>query len=343
MAVKTPVLLPSCTITSSGAIRVYDSGGGGTEATITIPAGRYWTYPGGSVIEASDSIDAVGLFAYLWDAAYGGQAAEPQNAGPTYLGATGYFFQNLVSSGSAVYAASANTTANGRTLLTYMGWDPRTSQGAAANVEAQGLRTEWALLPESGDVDEKSEGFGAVVRLGGGAVFTGDLGEPMLRRTITLDGIPGGFVNRRQSASDTSTAQMDASFEHLVWRWAAKGEMVRYYADRSATNAYLTAALTSTAVTCSVSTTSFANGQSICIDGEWVGVTSGGGTANLTITRHNGVAHSKYAPVSSDFVGTYVLAVDGGNINMRQFDPSRRAVNQDRWDMEIALVRTSWS
>ena len=200
------------------------------------------------------------------------------------------------------------------------------------------------MRPAAGAVDEKAEGFGAVVRLGGGAVITGDLGEPLLRRTVMLEALPGGFVNMRQGAYDwTSTSESDQSFEHLVWRWASRGELVRYYADRGATNNYLAAAMTATASSCTLASgTGFTQGGHVCVDGEWMGITNVAG-AVLTVTRHNPVAHPKYAPSSTDFVGTYAMAMDGGNINARQFAPSRRAPNQDRWDMEIALVRASWS
>lgn len=341
MAVKTPVLLPSCTLTSSGAVQVNISGP--STATLTIPAGRYWTYPSDTVIKASDSIDAIGRFGYLWDTADGGAAQNPvaEPFSPNILGVTASHYANRVEDGDGVLAANASTTDIGRRFLSYMGWAKLTD---TSGQYAQGVRAAWSVLPESGSTDEVLDGFGAVVRLGGGAVFTGDLGEPLRRRVVTLAGVPGGYVNQRMGFADNDGQDVsDHSFEHLVWRWGALGEMIRYYADRNATNAYLASAMTATDTSCTLNSgTGFSAGGHVCVDGEWMGITNVAG-AVLTVTRHAPVAHSKYAPASTDFVGTYVLAMDGGNINMRQFAPSRRAVNQDRWDMEIALVRTSWS
>lgn len=340
MAVKYPVLIPSCTLTTAGTIRVNVTGP--ATADLTIPAGRYWHYPVDQVINASDSIDAIGLFGYLYDAADGGQTGAV--TGPTaqaYQGVTGVHYINTVSNGLGVLASNAATTTAGRTFLSYMGWAKHTD---TADEDAQGIRPVWTVRPESGDVDEKAEGFGAVVRLGGGAVVTGDLGEPLLRRNVMFEALPGGFVNQRQGAYDwTGNSASNESFELLVWRWAARGELVRYYADRGATNNYLASAMTATASSCTLASgTGFTAGGHVCVDGEWMGITNVAG-AVLTVTRHNPVAHPKYAPASTDFVGTYAMAMDGGNINARQFAPSRRAPNQDRWDMEIALVRASWS
>lgn len=339
MAIKYPVLIPSCTLTTAGTIRVNITGP--STADLAIPAGRYWHYPQDQVINAADSIDAIGLFGYLYDAADGGQTPQTSAAGQSFQGVTAIHYINSINGALGVLASNAATTTAGRTFLSYMGWAKHTD---TADEDAQGIRPVWTVRPEAGDVDEKSEGFGAVVRLGGGAVYTGDLGEPLLRRTVVLEALPGGFVNRRQGAYDfTGAGESDQSFEHLVWRWASRGELVRYYADRGATNNYLASAMTATASSCTLASgTGFAAGGHVCVDGEWMGITNVAG-AVLTVTRHNPVAHPKYAPASTDFVGTYAMAMDGGNINARQFAPSRRAPNQDRWDMEIALVRASWS
>lgn len=339
MAIKYPVLIPSCTLTSDGAVRVNISGPSTT--TLTIPAGRYWHYPGTLTITAADSIDAIGLFTYLWDAADGGQTAASEPYGAAIQGVTAAHYANRVETSLGVLAGNASTTTIGRKFLSYMGWDKFQD---LATETAQGLRPVWTVRPEAGDVDEKSEGFGAVVRLGGGAVYTGDLGDTLKRRAVVFESLPGGFVNARQAAADeTGQDYADQSFETLVWRWASRGELVRYYADRDATNNYLAAAMTATASTLTLNSgTGFTDGTSVCVDGEWMGIRNVAG-AVLTVTRHEPVAHPKYAPVSTEFVGTYALAMDGGNINARQFAPSRRAPNQDRWDMEIALVRASWS
>jgi hypothetical protein len=85
--------------------------------------------------------------------------------------------------------------------------------------------------------------------------------------------------------------------------------------------------------------TGIADNDYICINGEWAKVLSGGGTSVLTLMRFAPVAHAKYEPVSKDFVGTYVLDNSGGNVNMGEFTPTRRAVQQDRWDFSINLLR----
>lgn len=89
-----------------------------------------------------------------------------------------------------------------------------------------------------------------------------------------------------------------------------------------------------------VSGTGLSNQTWVCINGEWAYITSGGGTTTLTLYRPNPVEHSKYDPVSKDFVGTYVLDDSGGNVSMDGFNPTRRQVTSDLWDLDIALVRS---
>jgi hypothetical protein len=245
----------------------------------------------------------------------------------------------------AILASHASTTDIGRKFLNYLGWDWYTDTTASATPTAQS----WAAyfkcpLAETGDIDEKEEAFSSIVRLGGGGVYTADLGDPLPRRVVSLGALPGRIVNRREPGADNASDSNDSlAFQKLVWRWASRGELLRYYADSAATITGLSAALAKNANTCTVlSATGIAANTAICIDGEWCEVTNVGGTT-LTLLRDQPVAHPKYAPVSTDFVGTYALDSDGGNVNMSSFGPARRAVNQDRWDLDIPLVRAAWS
>lgn len=351
MAVKYPVLIPSCTLTSSAAIRVNEVAGGGGASTVTIPAGRYWNDPNMvETVPTSDTINAIDQFAYQLLAPYGAgtlpilAASSVTVSGLTVAPRVAALFMSGADT-LQVLAANASTTDTGRTFLSYLGWDWYTDTTASATPTAQSFAAFFkSPLGEAGDVDEKMEGFGSVVRLGGGAVYTGDLGESLLRRVVTFAAMPGRLVNQREPAADNTTTNNSVAMYHLLWRWLSRGELVRYYADDSASNKTgLDAALAKNASTCTViNAGTIAIGDQICIDGEWVDITNVAGST-LTMYRANPVAHPKYAPVCSDFVGTYALAMDGGNVNARQFAPSRRAPNQDRWDMEISLVRASWS
>jgi hypothetical protein len=286
----------------------------------------------------------------LWSVAFAGTGldATTESAGRVISGVTNSNTYNSFTmdpgESGGVQGLDALTDTNGKRFLLYMGWNPYVDQANAEPCDAQGCRAEWTTRPEASDVDERKEGFGSVVRLGGGAVYTGDIGEPLVTRVVSLESVPGGFVHKREGTFDENgPGSGDCSFEYLVWGWAARGELVRYYADRSANNTWTTTAMTTASQTFDINTTTgVSTGGHVCVDGEWMGVANVAGNT-VTVRRSNPVAHPKYAPASTDFVGTYALAMDGGNINARRFAPSRRAPNQDRWDMEISLVRASWS
>jgi hypothetical protein len=347
---KLPVLIPSCTLTSSGAIRVNEVAGGGGASTITVPAGRYWNDPSISTSAASsDTINALDQLAYLV-LGYGAgtvglyASGSVSVSGLTVVPKVAALFMSGADT-LQILASNAATTDIGRKFLEYLGWDWYTDTAASNTPTAQG----WAAyfrspLAESGNTDEMSESMSAVVRLGGGGVYTADLGDPLVSRVVSLAALPGRLVNQREPGADNSSDSADSlAFRKLVWRWASRGELIRYYADSASTITGLSAALAKNANTCTVlSASGISAGTAICIDGEWCEVTNVASTT-LTLLRAQPVAHPKYAPVSTDFVGTYALDTDGGNVNMRSFKPSRRAVNQDRWDMDIPLVRAVWS
>jgi hypothetical protein len=128
------------------------------------------------------------------------------------------------------------------------------------------------------------------------------------------------------------------SFERCIWTPASTGEKIRYYKNVNATRTYLTVALTATATSCTLaSTTGIVAGETIWIDGEPAYVQTVSSGTVLALVRHEPVAHAIYSPVSDDFVATYILANSGGDASMEGYFPQQRAPNQDRWDFDVVL------
>lgn len=342
MAVKLPRLCVSHTVRSDSA----SLGIGNTTLdflTSDLAIGRYWTDPVYSTgLVASGSPCLLGAVAALIDAgsanvtgiskAYSSTSSPAWRASFAVDTAGDFRFKPSTTSDPAALEIMRRVgvdLANNSTQVIALG-------GSVVMPYALGI---WDPdRGESGDTDEGWDGFGSVFRTVGGVVYTSDIGDALARRLISFNGLSGSYTRNRPSDGATRYG-----FEFIIWPFLARGEFVRYYADRSATTTYLTSAMTATSTGAVVaSRTGFSTNDAICIDGEWMVVTGGTGTGagTLTVNRPDAVAHSNYEPVSKDFVATYALDETEGDVNRAGFTPSRRAVNQDRWDFDISLIRT---
>lgn len=336
MAVKLPRLCVSHTVRGTATFRIDTSA---PYTTGALTAQRYWTDPVyGSALVASGSPCLLGAMAALLDV-----SATVTTAGKSYSTTSSPAYRATFTAAAGSFAfipAHAGTTAEGLRVLRRLGCD---LAGNSASVSSGNDRTwPYALAVwdpdrgESGDTDEQWDAYGNVIRTVGGVVYTNDLGAPLPRRMLTFNGLSGSYA--RDRIADGATRY---GFEAIVWPYLALGELVRYYADRTATTTYITSAVSSTDTTVAVADrTSISANDFVCADGEWMKVTaSGSGAGNLTVERSNPVAHSQYAPLAKDFVATYALAEDAGDVSRRGFTPSRRALNQDRWDFDVGLIR----
>lgn len=319
---------------------------------ITIPEGLYWTDPVYSNIGVGVSTDVclLGRIAYLltqitntvdtntFEKSYG--SAGSYSAGLR----TFTLFTTALTDSLRWQMADSACTAEGRRTARRLGISQLANDPTAALICNTGRPIGGIWQPdrgEAGDIDNVQTGFGSVHQAYDGTIYTTDVGEPMHSRVVTIDGLPAGYARTRARVLDLAASGYDYSFESVVWPWISRGEMVRYYADASdATSTYLDTAMTATTTTAKINTAIItANNTPICIDGEWMLVTSGANTTTLTVYRENPVAHVKFAPASTSFVGTFALAADGGNVNRSGYRPRRRALNDDRWDLNIALVQ----
>lgn len=341
MAVKYPRLCVSHTVRADNAtIRVKSNTPTNDATTAALTIGVYWTDPVyGTALVSSTSPCLLGAVAAIVDAS----AAVVGTVGKAYSTASSPAYRatfNCASGDFSFDPTHAGSTTAGREILRRLGCD----LGAASdNVTSGNARTMpfalgvWdPVYAEVGDTDEAWDGYGGFLRTVGGQVYTSNLGNTLARRLVAFGGLSGSYTQDRPS-----DGLARYGFARIIWPYLAVGERVRYYADRSAVTTYLTSAMTTTTATAAVADrTGISANDVVCIDGEWVTVTaSGSGAGNLTVQRDNPVAHSANDPVAKDFVGTYVLDEGGGEVNRKGFAPKRRAVNQDRWDFEIPLVR----
>jgi len=192
---------------------------------------------------------------------------------------------------------------------------------------------------------ERKDVIGSTLRGIGGYAWPYTMGDIGRSRTVVLEAVDRvwaddeiGYIN--SGIEDVGT--QDPSCFNLMWRWAARGELVRVYSDATATRTYITSAITSTSTSCVVdSDTGITDGAVIWIDGEKVIVNGIAGTT-LTLIRPFAVAHPAGSPASTAHVATYALAQDGGNINASIYEPVRRGPAIPTYDMEISLVRATW-
>ena len=341
MAGKVQRWCVSHTVKGTATIRVTD---GVANADTTIPEGVYWSDPVYGSLMTSVAPSLYGKFAYLLDANATAVCALTEAS----LGSVFYNFRTAkytVTGGLGDWwVSAAGCTTEGLRLLKPLCLRPMNDTSVLLDGEIISY-TEgcWrANQGEYGSEQEQAENMGATTRSFSGYGYGFRIGEPLRRRLIRFSGLPHAFT-WNTSITVYNQSQFDYSFQSNVWNYLARGEMVRVYDDESATHTYLSAALTATATSVSVASGSgISNSTKIWIDGEPVIVTSGGGTTTLKVERPFPVAHSIYAPVSTDRVATYVLDNDGGNANMGEFTAERRAYNQTRYDLDVPLLRTTF-
>jgi len=352
MVVKLPALVAGITVPTGGAAIRYTSTAGA--ATVTVPAGTYWADMVLGAIKAIDSACALGQLAYLIDTADTGSTytaqynAELGSAVATEQGWDGFDFRYSTLTRAAgvvqLLPTNAATTAAGKRFLEALGFASFVDSASAAGINGLGMIPFWASTRgETGDVDEFDDAFAATVRAYGGVAYGFQFGRPLARRIVTLDAVPGSVARMRVGRFSSAADGADPSLEGLIWERVMRGEPLRYYADPSVAAAYLSSGMTATQSTAVLdSATGFAAGDTIWIDGERCFITSTASAPTIDIQREQrwATTHAKYSPVSQDFVGTYHVDEDGGNCNALGFKPERRGINQDRWDIEIPLVRT---
>ena len=333
MAVKIPLFCTSITVVGSATLRATLNGV--AYKLSAIPEGVYWSDPtldSMTIAAAANSIDAQILYRFSL-------AAGSPATGPSLVAYSGNVVRYSSYQGgyTAVFDFThVDTTTAGKAALARMGAHVLSASEAWTTTGFASLlrlpSTNWSpARGESFKLDMPKDGFGNTVRSHSGSAYAFNLGNPQGRRTVSLFGVPGSNVNTR-------LAQFDQSFERCIWTPASTGEKIRYYRNINAARSFLTVALTATATSCTMfSTSGFTVGETAWIDGEPVYVATVTSGTVLQIVRPEPVAHAIYSPCSDDLVGTFVLANIGGNVNMGGFDPTLLGHDQDYWDMEIAL------
>jgi hypothetical protein len=339
---RQPRLCIGVVVVGTCTINVLD--GGGNSRTLTIPPGTYWVDPLYSGIVASGTLDAVGILTQLLDTADTTGTYTCLYASGTSGEMTGWGSQITRNTGTFnVRASNAGTNTDGRRFLQAIGFDQFGDMASGISNSSRGsLAIFDPLRGENVNPDEVPKGFGVTVETEGGTAFTADLGSPLLARIISFPGLKASSTKRRFDS--VGPLALALNFESTMWTFLTRGAPVRYWGDKNAVqNTYIAANMSATASSFTTPVNSvYADQTIICVDGEQMFVASGNGTTTTTVyrDRDKAVAHSKYAPVSTDFVGTYVLGTQGGNVNQGGFNPKRRADYDDRWDLDLSLVRT---
>lgn len=344
MAVKYPRLCVSHTVRSDSAtIRVKSNTPTNDATTAAFTVATYWTDPTyGNALVSTSSPCLLGAVAARIDAATSGVTTVGKNydtsSSPAWLS------KFTAGSGNAIFSPThAGTTAGGKEILRALGFDLVNDSAqltSGANLFGVFPIGVWdAPVGESGDTDESWQGYGGVFRTVGGVAYTNSLGGPLARRMVSFRGLPALYTRDRVSTGAASRY----SFERCIWLPLSRGEQLRYYADNTAARTYVTSAvLASDSTIALASRTGISASDNVCLDGEWMNVlTSGSGAGNITVQRDNPVAHAANSILSKDFVATYVLDESEGDVSRKGFTPKRRAVNQDRWDFDLALLRAS--
>ncbi len=354
MAVKLPRLCGSKTLATAAVI--HCSGNGvTTQFDVSLAAGRYWfdpIYTNNATMKSADSICALGRFAYELDTADTSQSyanAEYVNIGSQTSGCIYNALIDPSGTNFSVYPNHANTTATGRAFLSTIGYSflANTTNAALQWNELGSAVPVWVpARGEDGDLDEGETNYANAIRTYSGYSYSTVSALPTKSRVASWRLSAAAVMSRASRYSNLGSAYaQDQSFQGVMWPLLNRGELVRYWSNTSATlNTFLTTAMTASSVTAVVASyTGLAEGMSLCVDGEWMTVLATPGSTTVSVERLNPIAHPKYAPVSTDFVGTYQLSQDGGNVNLGGFNPERVAVNQDRWDISIGLTRALWS
>jgi hypothetical protein len=344
MAITYPLFCASHTVRGTCTIGTLD--GAGANDTVTLAEGVYWSDPK-TVGHATELLTQVNA---LIEAGDGGSFGMSAAYNAQTLGRYTTTWEAASSSSGKFRPAGANT--EGLRVYQRLGVSRTRNStntffqvvegGPPFGVWAPGNRAE--LLP-SWTHDDISNAASTVPSLAGKA-WTFSTGQPARRRLIELNQVDRAYVVAEAGEINVGDVDEDNdySFKTLMWPYLSRGEMVRVYSDRDATTTYLTADVSATATTFPVgSGTGIADGDTVWLDGEKAWVISGGGTSTLTVERPDAWAHDAGAPVSKAHVATYVLDSDGGNINIGGFTPRRRAANQPRYDLAIALMQTRFT
>lgn len=337
---KVPRFACSHTITGACTFRVASS----TTHDLTVAAGTYWTDP----IYSGAWLRYVDLAAA---ACYGIEPPGIDDVISSYVDSDGdgVCVLGLSSAHELQFLSHANVTAEGKRLLARLGIPPGTAYPAAGalSVTTRGVLGAWGPngRAESGSVNEVLAGeTGSVSVSADGTAYAVYAADPQRSRLVVLQALAGQYVLRGSRALGASGAAADYSLQTHLYDVLCRGEKVRYYADRAATYTYLTSACSATESAITLASNTGANAGDVAIvNGESMALVQNTTGTTWAVYRFAPVAHAAYEPVGMGgaWVATYLLGEDGGNVNRGEFSPSRRAVNQDRWDVEISLVRAA--
>lgn len=336
--VKVPRFACSHTVTGSCVLRLATDSVSGDA---TISAGTYWTDPGAGVASSQSLLQAV---ADAWLAATGAFVT------PSFVDANGDgvgVAQFVGSPYQLQIAAHSHVTAEGRRLMQRLGVAPYSGTGLALTLTTSGLLGAWGPggRAESGSAAEELKGeTGAVSVSADGTAYATYSADPQRNRLVVLQALTGQYVHRGARVLGGTGAAADLSLQTHLYDVLRRGERVRYYDDSAGAYASLAVACAAAATTVTLSSNTGASaGGAVCLNGEMATLAANTTGTTWTVTRPNPVAHAAGDPVGlgGSWVGTYVLAEDGGNVNRGEFAPKRRAVNQDRWDVELSLVRAT--
>lgn len=345
MAIVRPILCVSHTVRGACNIDVeIDTG----DDTLVIPEGQYWTDPFG----AGNSKDFINVFAGLFASLFAGTnglGGSYETASPTAGSVNARVYNSFYEHSSAfaahvTYGDNAATNDEGRRALRRLGLPVLTTspvlEGSFGVIDGV-----WGpSLAEFGSLQRVQ--FGATAALNptwDGHVFPYGVGEPLRRYMLRLDGIPENEVWQKGQVQH-GHSYLRGPFESLIYRYLRQGELLRLYAEGTdaAVTGYVTAAMTKTARTFTVSNSGLTTNHHVWVDGECMRVTGVSGGVNITVERDEPVAHPAYAPFSTGFVGTFALDETGGDINLETFNPKRREYYDSRQDLDIPLVQAVW-
>jgi len=270
-----PYLVPALVLSASRTVSYTKIAG--TPSSVTIAAGTYW--PDALQPEAANNlIKAVGV---AIDADDAGSWATFRQSGQGVA---------LTSPGSAALTATATTNTEWRAWL----GAALTGTFTPAQLKPLGwwpTRAPYALL--------RWEGRSYAETLDAWTGLSTPYAAGDVQRALRLE------------LRSVDTAEVRGIYQTLeaVWHACARYAVpVRVYADRSAACSYLTSAMNElTNVAAVANGAAFTQGDTVWIDGEECVIQSIAGN-NLTVQRTRQRAHVIYAPVSTAFVGTCVMA-----------------------------------
>ena len=334
----TPIFAVSHTVPVAATIRFTRNG---TAYTATVAIGTYWVDTVGLAAEKLHTVLATAMAAACSQTVTATMATTEY---PTGVTTCGYLTLTTAAGGTLKFLAQdAATNDEGRLILRRLGY-PQAGDLAAAVNYTGGVMGGWWKPPRgvSGRLDESLSGETMSVAVADdGTAYPVKLSDPLREYVVSLLGIKSQAVNSR-NATPKVTPLLDVSFKGVIHQWLRRGEYLRYYADASGTYTHLTAAQTAATTTAAIAAdTGVALNGELCVDGEPVVVYSGAASP-WGLLRFDPVPHASGSPVGvGKFVGTYVLAKNGGNINAGQYAPEVRGLNDDRFDMHIALWRAT--